>query len=212
MANLRKGLIRILWVFSISTSIIAWILLFRASDLRPERKINNVGVAFINQLDKHYFIDAQRLKLSEFLLIKANKDRIKLDKVTNLIEKSILSDSLSKWPYVWEWKSQINSSGFDVAEASASLVWQERLRKALKANEGEIMQTFPDLDFVNFLKRYAQGNVLISKSPSPEYYYNISYPKPYGRIGLILFMGLLPFIMIWIFWFLMVWIIKGFRD
>jgi len=213
MANVRKGIIRILWILSIGASIAAWIFLFRTADLKPEKKINNAGVAFVNILDKHYFADAPGLTLSEYRLTKSERNRKKVERILTIIENSIKSDSVDRWPFVSEY-IPANTKRLDPDLWDVHTGWQDRMRKELQMNEKEIKSAFPDINFDNFMQRYSNNPIAerFGSTVLPESYFNISYQRPWGRIGALFLLGLLPFAAIWLLLFMANWVINGFKG
>ena len=219
MANIRKGLKRIIWILSIGTSISAWIIIFLTADLEPVRNINKEGVSFIKWLDGHYFEDSSGgLKLSEFT--RPGMDTKKFEDIKAAIEKSVKGDSLDRWPFAWEWFPRKNeTNGFDIDREIARIRWQgwqERIRKALLTNEQEIKRTFPDIKFDGLSVRYGLANnpnkLLSSRDVLPESFFMVRYQRPYGHLAILFLLGFAPFITIWLLWFLVSWVVYGFKN
>lgn len=216
MANVRTGIKRILWILSIGASIAAWIALFANADLAPQKKVNEAGIAFINELDRHYSEYTSGIKLSEFSKFTDKHQGEIFDRIISVIEDSVKGDSLERWPYMWDMKSSENVAGFDAPAALRGL-YQDRLREALRVNEKQIKTTFPDVRIVPFMQRYGiieeEPKIGMEKyfKPTPESYFEVTYRRPYGTIILLAVIGFIPFIAIWLMWFLTRWVIRGFQ-
>lgn len=230
VANIKRGIRRIIWLLSVGSTIATWIILFSIADLSPQKKVNQAGVAFINWLDTHYFEKADGYTFDEFLLEKSlpeNRQR-ELEDIKAKIEKSVKPDTIERWPYIWELKSPIDPEiwlaqkrkrqtveQFDAYDALRGL-WQDRLREAVRLNENEIKQTFPDIDIEGFMQRYSAEGQISKFNPEkyvyPGSYFEVVYQRPIGRMILLILLGFIPFVVIWFLWFLTQWVITGFKN
>lgn len=216
MANVRRGIKRIIWILSIGTTIAAWIILFSTSDLSPQKKTNQAGIGFVNWLDRHYFEKAAGDSLVFLIEQRILENRhAELEALKARIENSVKADSIERWPFMWELKFPKTVEGFDAYDFLRDL-WQNRLRETLRLNEHEIKKTFPDIDINRFMQRYSgedkSSTIGLQKYIYPEYYFEIVYKRPIGRIILVILLGFIPFLSIWFLWFLTVWVISGFRN
>jgi len=207
MANVQRGIKRIIWIISISASIAAWIIMLLQTDLSLQKETNQAGIAFINWLDKHYFEDSRRNTLDESNLeISLGKE---LENIKAKIEKNVKSDSVDRWPFMWEL-----GAGITLEERMRRQILKNRLRDALKLNIYEVKRTFPDIDINRFIQRYSRekANILVQKHAAPENYFEEVYKRTFGRILLVIILGFIPFITIWLIWFLFNWVISGFKN
>jgi hypothetical protein len=217
MANVRKGLKRVVWILSIIASLAAWVILFTAADLKPEKNINKEGISFIKWLDSHYFNDPARSEieqkaseLAEKILINRQNSKSQL---MAAIANGVKTDSLERWPFVWEYIPE-GTKILDPDLWEIHSAWQERLRKSLQLYEKEIRNTFPDIKYDKFMDRYsdAPSLALFGSIVLPESYFNIEYKQPYGRMAILLLLGFVPFVAIWFIWLLITWVLQGFRS
>jgi len=220
VANVRRGIKRIIWVLSVGSTIAAWIILFSITDLIPQKKVNQAGVAFIKWLDNHYFEDKGGLTVDEFQFITRFPKNYgnKIEGIVSRIENEVKPDSVEKWPFMWELKSPIADrfDSFDINSALRSL-WKERLKEALRSSENDIIKVFPDINITAFMQRYGvieRGEKFgINRyiEPAPDSYFKVVYLRPYGRIILVILSGFVPFALIWLLYLLVIWVIQGFR-
>ena len=216
MANIRKGLKRIIWILSICSLVVSWISLFSSIDFRNRKSVNEPGVAFVKWLDGHYFSDIPRISPTEFEKRESYKNII--GNLMSIIEESVKPDSANRWPYAWEWDpNRKELRGFDIEAALASIRWQERLRKALQINIEKIKSTFPDIDEKHFFERYDIGMDSLTHGNYerhflPDSYFKIEYHWPIGQIMLAILIGFVPFVVIWIIYFLVDWVVRGFAG
>ena len=211
VANIKKGIKRIIWVLSAGVTIATWIILFSNADLSPQKKTNQAGIGFVNWLDRHYFEKAAGDSLVFLIEQRILENRhAELEALKARIENSVKADGIERWPFMWELKSAKTVEGFDAFDALRGL-WQGRLREALRLNENEIRKTFPDIDIKGFMHRYTAEASPLVKYYAPEGYFNVFYERPYSRLILLTLLGFIPFIAVWFLWLLMRWIIQGFH-
>jgi hypothetical protein len=218
MANIKRGIKRIIWVLSVASSIAAWIILFSVTDLSPQKDVNNAGVAFIKWLDSHYFENKDVLTFEEFLFSKRFPGNFgkEIEQLATKIENKVKPDSVERWPFMWELRSESPKTveAFDVYEYKVG-IWKDRLRDALELNINEVKNAFPDIDTAGFLLRYGEtepgSKINIHKYTYPNSYFEVVYQRPYGRIIAIILLGIIPFSGIWILYFMVSWVIRGFQ-
>lgn len=203
MADIKKGIKRIIWILSVVFSIAAWIIVFLNTDLSPRLKTDQAEVVFIRWLDKHYFEDKHDFTADEYRLQKSFGEE--LEEIKAKIEKSAKPDSVDRWPFMYELGTNLEFKDWLLRRN-----WRNRLGDALELNIDEIKKTFPKMDTKELLERYSNHDAKfnVQKYVFPKRYFH----RPLGSIFLIVLLGFIPFTIIWFLWFLTQWVISGFKN